>query len=267
MLLNNYAVRNANQSRSLGGLTDPTWQTYGSRMMTFYVGDNNVVNVTDRMSLPAEGYRPPYAYVLAPKEGGMSMYVPGIGTVSNGASVAGLFGTADLDGTGTISNAAGGLVAEIVATIANSGGLTASVIGQIQAAAALTGSGTLTGAQSALAGLTAALLGTGLVTDAQQEALGQMTSTIYVNESQATIDQIVAAVWSALAAEYNVSGTMGNKLNGAGSAGDPWGTDLTSYNTANTAGKLLKDNPALLEIINQNVQKASKLIPTSEDLP
>lgn len=267
MLLTNFAIRNDNQSRSLGGLTDPTWGTYGSRMMSFYVGDNNVVNVTDRTSQPAQGLRPPYSYVLAPKEGGMSLNIPGAATISNAAQVAGLFGTADLDGTGTISYAAGGLVAEIIATIAAEGGLTASVVGQIQAAAALTGSGTLTGAQAALAGLVAALTGTGLITNAQQAALGEMAANIYVNESQATVDQIVAAVWSALAAEYNISGTMGNKLNGAGSAGDPWGTDLTGYNTANTAGKLLKDNPALLEIINQNVQKASKLIPASEDLP
>jgi hypothetical protein len=33
---------------------------------------------------------------------------------------------------------------------------------------------------------------------------------------------ITAAVWSALAAAYNVPGTMGEKLNGAGSAGNPW---------------------------------------------
>jgi hypothetical protein len=34
---------------------------------------------------------------------------------------------------------------------------------------------------------------------------------------------------------------MGEKLNGAGSAGNPWTTDLSSYNTANTAGKILRD--------------------------
>lgn len=266
MLLNNYAVRNANQSRSLGGVTDPTWGTYGSRMMTFYVGDNNVVDVTNKTSQPAQGLRPPYSYVLAPKEGGMSMYSPGTASVSNAAQVAGLFGTADLAGTGEISNAAGGLIAEIVATIAGAGGLTASIVGQIAAQATLAGSGSLTAAQSATAGMLATLAGTGLISDAQQEALGQMTATIYVNESQATVDQIVAAVWSALAAEYNVSGTMGNKLNGAGSAGDPWTTDLTPYNTTGTAGKILKDNPDLLDIINRNVQKASKLIPANEDL-
>jgi len=240
MLLNNYAIRNANQSRSLGGVTDPTWATYGSRMETFYVGDNNVVSVTDRMSMPAKGLRPPYSYVLAPKEGGMSMYSAGVGTISNAQQVAGLFGAADLDGSGTISNAAGGLIAEIVATIAGQGGLTASVIGQLQASAALAGTGSLTAAQSALAGMTAVLVGTGLLSDAQQEALGEMTAAIYVNQSEATVTQIVDAVWSAIAADYNVSGTMGEKLNGAGSAGDPWTTDLTPYNTDDTAGKIIK---------------------------
>lgn len=240
MLLNNYAIRNANQSRSLGGLTDPTWGTYGSRMMTFYVGDNNVVNVTDRMSLPAEGYRPPYAYVLAPKEGGMSMYIDGTGTVSNAAQVAGLFGAADLDGTGTITNAAAGLIVEMIASLIGSGTLTAGISGQLTAIANLIGSGDLTAAAGALAGMVAGLNGSGTLTGSQQ-ALGQMTADIFVNQSNAEVEQIVAAVWSALAAEYNISGTMGNKLNGAGSAGDPWTTDLTSYNTDGTAGKILQD--------------------------
>lgn len=240
MLLNNYAIRNDNQSRSVGGVTDPTWGTYGSRMMTFYVGNNNVVDVTNRMSIPAEGYRPPYSYVLAPKEGGMSMYSKGLAGLT-AAQVAGMFKTAALSGTGTITNAAAGLIVEMIATIANAGGLTAAVIGNLEAQATLAGSGTLTAAQSALAGMVATLIGTGLLSDAQQEALGQMSADIYVNQSQATVNQIVAAVWSALAADYNASGTMGEKLNGAGSAGNPWTTDLSAYNTADTAGFILKE--------------------------
>jgi hypothetical protein len=240
MLLNNYAIRNDSQARALGGNLDPTYNYHLNKMMTFYVGDNDVVSVTDTTSQPAQGYRPPYALVLAPKEGGMSMWNGGTGTAT-ASGVSGLFGTADLAGIGTISNAAAGLIVEMVATIAGLGGLTASVIGQLQASATLAGSGTLTAAQSALAGMTATLLGTGLLSDAQQQALGNMTANIYVNQSQATVAEIVDAVWNALAAEYNISGTMGNKLNGAGSAGDPWTTDISAYNTANTAGKILKD--------------------------
>jgi hypothetical protein len=137
----------------------------------------------------------------------------------------------------------------MVSTIAGLGGLTASVIGQLEASATLAGSGTLTGAQSALAGMVAALTGTGLLSDAQQEALGQMSADIYVNQSEATVAQIVDAVWNAIAAEYNLSGTMGEAMNGAGSAGNPWITDLSGYNTANTAGKILKDKLALDEFI------------------
>lgn len=242
MLLNNYAVRNANQSRALGGNLDPTYNYNLNRMYTFYVGANNVVNVTDRMSIPAEGYRPPYSLVLAPKEGGMSTYMFGTGTVTNAAQVAGLFASATLTGLGIISNAAMGLTIEMVAAIASTGTLSASVIGQLEAVATLAGSSTVTAAQSALAGLVASLAGTGVISDAQQEALGQMTADIFVNESEATVLQIVSGVWEALASEHDVSGTMGEKLNSAGGAADPWGIDIVSGGyTGNQAGKKLKD--------------------------
>ncbi len=210
--------------------------------MTFYVGENNVVNVTDRMSQPAEGYRPPYALVLAPKEGGMSMYIEGTGTVA-GTSIAGLFGTAALTGEGTITNAAAGLIVEMIASLVGSGSLTASISGQLTAVANLVGSGDLTVAAGALAGMVADLSGSGTLT-AGQQALGEMTANIFVNQSQAEVEQIVEAVWNAFAAEYNISGTMGEKLNGAGSAGDPWTTDLAPYTTDGTAGKILKQAKA-----------------------
>lgn len=264
MLLNNYAIRNANQSRSLGGNLDPTYNNNLAKRMTFYVGENNVVNVTDRTSQPAQGLRPPYALVLAPKAGGMSMYVPGTGTVA-GTSIAGLFGTADLEGSGTITNAAAGLIVEMIASLVGSGTLTASISGQLTAIANLVGSGDLTAAAGALAGMVADLNGSGTLT-ASQQALGQMTATIFVNQSEASVEQIVEAVWNAFAAEYNISGTMGQKLNGAGSAGDPWTTDLTLYTTPGTAGQIVKDTPDQLLVINNNVKKASLLIPATEDL-
>lgn len=210
MLLTNYAIRNAGQSRALGGNLDPTYNFNLSRMNTFYVGDNNVVSVTDRMSLPAEGYRPPYSLVVAPKEGGMSSYFFGDGEITTATGVSGLFGTANLTGIGVISNAAAGLIVEMVATIANLGGLTASVIGQLQASADLAGSGTLTAAQSALAGMTSTLVGTGLLSDAQQQALGNMMANIYVNQSQATVDQIVEGVVDGIG---SVTATIPDLLN------------------------------------------------------
>lgn len=209
MLLNNYAIRNANQSRALGGNLDPTYNFNLAKMNTFYLGDNNVVDVTNRTSQPAQGYRPPYGLVLAPKEGGMSMYSTGTGSVSNAASVAGLFASATLAGIGVISNAAMGLTIEMVASIAGTGALSASVIGQLQAIATLSGTSTVTAAQSALAGMLAALAGTGIISDAQQEALGEMAATIYINEGQATVDQIVEGVTDSLG---SITATVPNLL-------------------------------------------------------
>jgi hypothetical protein len=210
MLLNNYAVRNANQSRALGGNLDPTYNFNLAKMNTFYIGDNDVVSVTDRMSLPAQGLRPPYALVLAPKEGGMSMYSAGSGSVSNAASIAGLFASATLAGIGVISNGALGLTVEMVAALAGTGSLSASVIGNLEAVASLTGSSTVTAAQSALAGMLASMAGSGLISDAQQEALGEMAANIYVNQSQATVDQIVTGVVDNLG---TITATVPNLLN------------------------------------------------------
>ena len=239
MLLTNYSFRNSGQERALGGSLNPTYTWGLSKHQAVFYGENAVADVTNKMGLNP-GYRPPYALVLPPKDGGMSMWNGGTGSTI-GTGVAGWFGSATIAGSGTITDAACGLIVEMLATIAGLGGLTASVIGQLQASATLAGSGTLTAAQSALAGMTSTLIGTGLLSDAQQQALGEMTADIYVNQSQATVQQIVDAVWNALAAEYNLTGTMGEAMNGAGSAGNPWITDLSSYNTANSAGKILKD--------------------------
>jgi hypothetical protein len=55
-----------------------------------------------------------------------------------------------------------------------------------------------------------------------------------------TSKEIAAEVWSSNAAEYNESGTMGNKVNAAGTAGDPWTADMDMYETAGTMGHWIK---------------------------
>lgn len=240
MLLTNYAIRNANQARGLGGALCPVRNLDLARMMSFYVGDNDIVNVTDRTSQPAQGLRPPYALVLAPKEGGMSMFDGGIGTLT-GAQVAGLFGSATMTGVGDITNAAAGLIVEMVATIASLGQLTASIIGQLEASASLAGSGTLAAAQAALAGMIATLTGTGLLSDAQQQALGNIVATIYVNAGTATTQEIVDGVWNAIVASYAVAGTMGAAVGAAGAGTNPWDVPTTGHTTSGSFGEQVKN--------------------------
>ncbi len=242
-LLGNYSVILKNPATFIGGTQVSNCRNAfgetGQLRQRYYPETTDGIPTTSGL---AQGYRPPYSWLIPYEAGALSTSnILGDGDVTNALGQNGLFTTADIAGLGEISNAAAGLIVEMLATIAGLGGLTGSVIGQIQASATLAGSGTVTAAQSALAGMVAALTGTGLLSDAQQEALGTMTADIYVNQSQATVQEIVDAVWNALAAEYNLGGTMGEKLNGAGSAGNPWTTDLSAYNTANTAGKILKD--------------------------
>lgn len=91
-----------------------------------------------------------------------------------------------------------------------------------------------------IAGLAVNISGIGsIVADLKGKA--NLSATIYVNSGAATTAELVAAIWGALAASNNDSGTMGEKLNAAGTAGDPWTADLTGYNTEGTAGKKLKD--------------------------
>lgn len=239
MLLGNYSLANKNPGRQFGqDIAGGMWKA--STFQTKFLTEDRATTYNPYAGLPY-GYSNPGAFVLAQKAGAISSRMTAEGDLSNALGQNGLAAVATLTGTGTISDAAGGLIVEMLAALAGSGSLTASIVGQLEAIATLSGTGSITAAQSALAGMVASLIGTGTISSADEVALGEMAAHIYVNESQATTDQIVAAVWNAIASQYDLSGTMGEKLNAAGTAGDPWTTDLSGYNTAGTAGKILKD--------------------------
>jgi hypothetical protein len=48
-------------------------------------------------------------------------------------------------------------------------------------------------------------------------------------------------VWAANAAQNNEAGTMGEKLNDAGAAGNPWSAETDQNVTEGTFGKLVQD--------------------------
>ena len=225
---------------SLSGIAGlrSNWNAPGDSRNRFY-GETWTPNVADVFSVPS-GYRPPYTWVLSPHQGGLGSNV-GIQSTApfTGSGALGYNIDSTLDGAGDISSANLGLILSAVATLSSISGLTADTYGALQGAATLAGQGNLTGSLGALAGAVASITANSTFT-AGPSALAGISADIYVNQSQATVNEIVSGVWNALASEYNTSGTMGNKLNGAGSAGDPWTTDLTTYTTPNTAGSLMK---------------------------
>lgn len=243
-LLGNYSVILKNPATFIGGTQVSNCRNafngIGQLRQRYY--PETLEGLPSTTALP-EGYLHPNSWMMPYDIGSMTTSnLNGSGSLSS-EGVSGLAGIVTMDGYGLLE-ATGGLLAGLTVEMSGSGDLIALGGGLIEAIVAMAGEGLLTGALGATAGITVVIEGIGTLT-ASPQGTGQMVIEIYVNESQATVDQIVAAVWSALASEYNVSGTMGNKLNGAGSAGDPWTTDLSGYNTSGTAGKIIKQIKAI----------------------
>lgn len=203
-------------------------------------GDYENASKVKNSSLPT-GTQVPYTYLMGM---GKSTVELSASTTIGGSSsiVAGLTNglglSADLSGSGSLSGTVS-LLYLLSANLSGSSSLTANLSSALGLSANLSGGGSLSATIKLLQAMTANLSGSSSLTANMKQTIS-MEADIYVNSSQATVNQIVAGVWGAVAADFNASGTMGQKLNGAGSAGDPWTTDLSSYNTADTAGLILK---------------------------
>lgn len=240
MLLGNYSLLNKNPHKlvsSLGNLnTGSYWQPSACRGLYTSEADGGRLQ---HACVPT-GTEPPYVIMFAPKGGELSAttYIRGEGSI--GASlILGRVMEASLSGSGDLT-ASMSLITSLLAALSGSGTITASISTTLSLAANLAGSGDLSGSLKLLIPLAADLISSGTIS-ANLKGNLDMKAQIYVNQSEATVQQIVDAMYGAIASDYNVSGTMGEKINGAGSAGDPWTTDLSGYNTAGTAGKRLKD--------------------------
>lgn len=238
-LLGNYNTLNANPGRSIGGPTDLNlWRKTGT-VNLFYGGDMTVTG-TNKSSF-ANGYTPPYSWNLAPKSGGLGANntISGAGELNFANLAGGLNAEAPLTGSGDITNAALALVLSAVAALTGSGTLSADIIGKLEAVADLTGSGDLTAALGALASVVGALTGSGTISSAGMAAFASMSAGISVTGGTLTAGEVAAAVWDSIAADFNDAGTMGNKMNSAASAGDPWTTALPGAYADGTAGQIV----------------------------
>jgi hypothetical protein len=200
------------------------------------------------LSAKPAGARHPVAWLMPQKPGGLaSRNATTINLTQTGLAVLGLPATGSttitFDATGT-----GGLIAGATGTAT----ITFSQTGVLASVATISGSTTITFTPTALLGALAGLSATGTITltpTAISYAVGYM-SGLSTNETEFSASNLANAVWQALAASYNDSGTMGAKLNSAASAGDPWSTSLPGTYTGDQAGKVLSD-----------VKNKTKLIP------
>ena len=168
------------------------------------------------------GHNHPYQITMPLKAGGIASFrgVAGAGTTT-AAINGGKNAAAALTGAGSLS-AVGDKLATLFASLAGSGTISnAAAVAYLNLAAQLAGSGDLAGAATAIGRAAAALSGDGDLAGLAT-ALGELEATIVVTGDLLNSANVASAVWGALAAANNTGGTMGEKLNDAGSAANPW---------------------------------------------
>jgi len=268
VLIGNYSVLQKSPTRFLAGSTTSVESNVRSNFGKSGMQRNRLYpdsQTTARayFAVPSN-YYPPYTWLIPQIAGGIGSInqIAGAGTASIANLAGGLNAAAPLSGAGTVTNAQGSLILQAVAALVGSGVLTGSLIAQaniaaalvgagnitaatgqlasiLQAVAALSGAGALSATLGALAGLLATVSGTGSVSSALPSAPAGMSADLVVTGGTLSTANVGAAVWSAIAAANNTAGTMGQKVNSAASAGDPWGTAVPGSYVAGTAGYIL----------------------------
>lgn len=112
--------------------------------------------------------------------------------------------------------------------------VTGDIQGYAQPDATNTGTGSVIDADATrLVNSPTTITAIGQITDASPKMRARPTSTISIG-ARPSAEDIAQAVWGSIASALNEPGTTGEKLNGAGSSGDPW-TDPRAL----TVGKFL----------------------------
>lgn len=195
----------------------------------------------DKLSVPS-GDRAPVAWIMPRKAGGLaSRFAVTAGATLTASGVYGRNLSVSEPWSITVSQANLALVVGGVATI-NIGFTTTpnpNLVGVLGAAASFTGAtfsvDPTLGAKSGL-GVTIPMSFTLTTT---VTAKGSLSANITGEGEAVTPTSVAAEVWNTVAAAFNTAGTMGNKMNSAASAGDPWTTALPGAYGAGSAGQII----------------------------
>ena len=215
---------NANPS----SLKEATHRTGATRNLTAGTG------VTNQTAGYPYGYRDGGAWSMPQKAGALSSHSLLTGSGDITASILAVkLASAGLTGSGNLA-AVGGLIVNLIADLVGSGEISnAELNAFLQLVASIGGSGDIDSATlTGLGALVAALLGEGTAAESILTGLGNMAADITVTGTGLTTSNVGQAVWSALAAANDTTGTMGEKLNDAGSAANPWTEVIESGYTA-----------------------------------
>ena len=203
-----------------------------------FMGD---ADIDAKASIP-DGTRHPVAWQMPQKAGGLSCRNNVSGSGSLAADILAVkLAEADITGSGDLTDAIGSLVVQLIADLLGSGEVSdGDLKAFLQAVASLSGSGGVTGAAlTALGELIVSMTGTGTSSTSVLTGTGELDADLVVTGSGLSTSNVGQAVWSALAAANNTVGTMGEKLNDAGSGSNPWTEVIESGLTAAEVLKII----------------------------
>lgn len=232
------------------GDTSEMWPQQLSWQMNKYA---NQAGMSQKSGVP-DGYSPPYSFSMPIKEGGMSCFrgITGLGEVKETSVLTKgkTFPTTTIIGSGTIYQPSLTLLVQLATEIQGSGGiLTSSVLSAIanmQSLAIGVGEISDTSSINVIAWCTALAIGSGDI-DATMKGVAYMDALSSSEGSLVTAQSCATAVWSALASNFNVSGTMGAKLNSAASGGVDYGALADAVWDAEVSGRTSAQAGNILE--------------------
>jgi hypothetical protein len=218
-------------------LTGLAWQNFVHD--TAAMNQSNIEGFT-KLSAYSTGLYFPHC-MIPPRTAGRIVAhdtLTGTGEVTNAELWAVKLAAASISGSGALT-ATGSLIVQLVAAIAGSGEISdADIQAFLQLSAALTGTGDADGTLTGLGELLAALTGSGLA-DGTLTGVGALAAALVVTGTGLTTANVGPAVWAAIATQNDTAGSMGEKLNDAGSASNPWTEVIESGFTAAEILKLI----------------------------
>ena len=215
---------------------------------------NKFLSFAKFSSVP-NGYTPGYAFTCAQKAGGLATYktLSASETITSASLASGINIDAALDAAIVLTNAQLDQIANLLASLSASISITDAQLAAVAGlGAAISASGTITDAQlGAIVNLVAALSATGQFTNVNDFATAEISADI-TSETPLSPGALAASLWNSVAASYNDAGTMGEKLNDAGSASNPWTEVIESGYTATEVLRILLAVAAGKTVITDN---------------
>jgi hypothetical protein len=249
----------SNPQRLMGGGQAGTVQRSGWGMhgaaRNLWAGGATVIagsSIANKSAIP-DGHRPPSAWVMAPKPGGLGARNELLGSGSLvGAIAGGLNAEVDLAGAASTSASLGAL-AGLVASLAGSGNASSTLSGLVEIAASLVGSGAMSAQLGLIVGATVALAGLGelaatgtggaliesaMAGDGSLVALLTATSDVVASLTGSGAVSATPSALGQMSAAFTVAGAV-DPLSPGALAAAVWNSLAASFNNVGTMGEVL----------------------------